>query len=325
MEKQESSIHLVDPELVAFLSSNPVPDASHETLKIWRTGMVELARLNTGPPNPKVACMEHFISRDGDASSLKLVSYQPVRAAGAVRPAYLHLHGGGFICGSTDMDASRDEHLADVMNCVVVSVDYRLAPETVFPGAIEDCYAALKWLHSHASELGVDRGRIIVGGESAGGGLAAALSLLARDRGEVPIAAQMLVYPMIDDRTGAHGASPPYVGEFLWTPASNCFGWEALLGRPPGGKNVSCYAAAARAIDLTGLPPTFMCVPSLDLFLDEDIDYARRLMKAGVPTELHVYPGAYHGFDMMVACALAEQLAEDFRSAFLKFARRNAS
>ena len=218
------------------------------------------------------------------------------------------------------MDTSRDQLLAEEMDCVVVAVDYRLAPETVFPGAIEDCYAALRWLHSHASELGVDPWRIIVGGESAGGGLAAALALLARDRSEVPIAAQMLVYPMIDDRTGIRGELAPYAGEFFWTPSSNRFGWEALLGEAPGGENVSPYAAAARAADLSGLPPTFICVPTLDLFLEENIDYARRLVRAGVLTELHVYPGAYHGFDMVVSCALADQLARDFRAAFLKAA-----
>jgi acetyl esterase/lipase len=197
------------------------------------------------------------------------------------------------------MTDARNRLLARELGCVVVSVDYRLAPETTFPGAVEDCYAALRWLHAEARTLGVDVGRIAIGGESAGGGLAASLALLARDRGEVPLAFQLLIYPMLDDRTGVTVEPSPTVGEFGWSRESNRFGWASLLGRDPGGADVSPYAAAARAEDLAGLPPAYIAVGTLDLFLEENLEYARRLMRAGIPTELHVYPGAYHGFQGM--------------------------
>jgi acetyl esterase/lipase len=178
----------------------------------------------------------------------------------------------------------------------VVSVDYRLAPETRFPGAVEDCYAALAWLVSQAERLGVDRERVAIGGESAGGGHAAALALLVRQRGDIKLCLQMLDSPMLDDRTGSTRDAHPYCGEFVWTPASNRFGWRALLGVEPGGPEVPVEAVPARVADLSGLAPAFILVGALDLFLEEDMEYARRLTRVGVPTELHVIPGAFHGF-----------------------------
>ena len=200
--------------------------------------------------------------------------------------------------------------MAADLDCVIVSVNYRLAPETIFPGAIEDCYAGLAWTVASADMLGIDAARIGVMGESAGGGLAAALTLLARDRGEHRLAFQHLTYPMIDDRTCVVDPHP-HTGQFIWTPHSNRFGWAALLGHEPGSGDVSPYAAAARADDLSGLPPTFISTGALDLFLEEDIDYACRLMRAGVPTELHVYPGAFHGFDIHPTATVATKARRD--------------
>jgi triacylglycerol lipase len=157
----------------------------------------------------------------------------------------------------------------------------------------------LRWVAAHANELGVDPRRIAVGGSSAGGGLAAALALLARDRGEVPLAFQFLLAPMLDDRTCTTANPHPYTGEFIWTSQDNRFGWASLLGQEPGGPDISPHAAPARAEHLEHLPATFLYVGALDLFVEEDMEYARRLMRAGVPTELHVYPGAYHGFRMI--------------------------
>jgi triacylglycerol lipase len=211
----------------------------------------------------------------------------------------LHIHGGGYVIGSALMSVMSNQRTAADAGCLVVSVDYRLAPETRHPGPVEDCWAGLRWLHDQAGELGVDPARIAVMGESAGGGLAATLALMARDRGGAPIAHQHLIYPMLDDRTG-EGDSHPFAGEFVWTPESNRFGWASLLGPEAGSENVAAYGAAARAADLSGLPSTYLAVGALDLFVDEDIDYARRLIRAGVPTELHVYPGAFHGFDIAV-------------------------
>jgi acetyl esterase/lipase len=230
---------------------------------------------------------------------------------GAGRPAYLYIHGGGFVLGTADMAEPSNRALADALGCVIVAVDYRLAPETIFPGNVEDCYAALKWLHAHAAELGADPNRIAIGGESAGGTLTAALALLARDRKEVPIIHQQLVYPGLDDRTASHPDPHPYIGEFGWTRERSHFAWKALLGHEPGGPGVSPYAAPARAERLEGLPPSFIGIGALDLSLEQNLEYARRLTRAGVPVELHVYPGAYHGSDMMTEARLSKMHARD--------------
>lgn len=219
--------------------------------------------------------------------------------AGERRPAILHMHGGGYIAGVAAMNVADMQVLARVLDCVVVTVDYRLAPETPFPGALEDNYAALAWLHGQADALGVDPARVAIMGESAGGGHAAMLAIAARDRGEFPICLQVLVYPMIDDRTGSTVEPPAHEGALLWTRAWNRAGWRALLGREPGGDDVPPQAAPARLADLSGLPPAFIGTGALDLFAGEDVDYARRLNAAGVPTDLLVVPGAFHGFDVM--------------------------
>jgi len=217
--------------------------------------------------------------------------------------------------GDPEMSEVRNRTWASQLGCVVASVDYRLPPESPHPGPVEDCYAALKWLHREAPRLGIDSQRIGIAGESAGGGLAAALALLARDRGEVNVAYQALVYPMLDDRTCVNSPRHPYTGEFGWTHDKNHFGWSCLLGCEPGSSDVSSYAVAARADDLSRLPPTFISVGTLDLFLEEDMEYARRLMRAGVLVELHVYPGAYHGFELFApqAC-VTRQAVNDLAS-----------
>ncbi|PZQ45422.1 MAG: alpha/beta hydrolase [Rhodovulum sulfidophilum] len=216
---------------------------------------------------------------------------------GAPRPAILHMHGGGFIVGTAEeyLPMLRAEALA--LGARIVSVDYRLAPEAPFPGALEDNYAALLWLHAEAETLGIDRERIALQGESAGGGHAAMLALAARDRGEVPVMFQCLTYPMLDDRTGSARAVAPHIGTWGWTAQYNRMGWSALLGVPAGSAHVPEGAVPARAADLAGLPPAFLWVGSLDLFVEENLAYAARLAVAGVPVELHLVPGVYHGFD----------------------------
>jgi acetyl esterase/lipase len=227
----------------------------------------------------------------------------------------LHVHGGGYVMGSPDMGAPTNAAYAAQIGAVVVSVDYRLAPETPHPGPVEDCYAALAWLHANADELGVDRARIAISGESAGGGLAAALTLLARDRGKIPVCFQHLIFPMLDDRTTTKADPSPYLGQYVWTPQANVFGWTSLLGHAPGGPGVSPYAAPARAEDLAGLPPTYIICGALDLFLEEDMDYAKRLIRAGVPTELHIYPGAPHGFMFVADAEVTRTFARDSMAA----------
>ncbi|WP_298287294.1 alpha/beta hydrolase [Novosphingobium sp.] len=300
------SRHLIDPELLPVLDMVPALDLSHAALPQIR------AALNASLANREIAIpegvtLEERSTRAAEGHEIALIVSRPTQLAAAPRPAVLHIHGGGYIIGSAALMNGSNMQLARDADCVVVSVDYRLAPETTHPGPVEDCYAALKWLHESASELGIDPERIAVMGESAGGGLAAALALLARDRNEFRIVHQNLIYPMIDDRTCLQADTHPFTGEFIWTQGANHFGWSALLGHEPGRDGVSPYAAPARAEDLAGLPSTFISVGALDLFLEEDIEYARRLTRAGVPTELHVYPGAFHGFDTAPSARTARQ------------------
>lgn len=307
-----TSRHLVDPELLAFLDQFPGPVFTAETLRQMRAMTGEwLAQMAANlPAFPEISVSERFVPGPAGAPDVRVLVYQPTTVA-APLPALLWIHGGGYVLGVPEGDNLQVKTLVSAIGCIVVSVDYRLAPETPHPGPVEDCYAALKWLYSHAEELGADTTRMSIGGASAGGGLAAALGLLTRDRGEVPLAFQLLIYPMLDDRTVTLAEPHPYTGEFLWTPEANRFGWTALLGQEPGGPDISPYAAAARAEHLEGLPPTFISVGALDLFLEENLEYARRLMRAGVPTELHVYPGAPHGFDVAAEAKVARAAVRD--------------
>ncbi len=237
--------------------------------------------------------------------------YKPANQSGTL-PAFLWIHGGGYIMGDIESNDVMCKYSTLAGECVTVSVEYRLAPENPFPAPVEDCYAALKWLAFHADEIGVDANRIAIGGGSAGGGLAAGLALVTRDRAEVNVIAQFLIYPMIDDRN-TQPASDILPDTLLWTRESNLIGWHSYLGCEPGGDNVSCYAAASRAEDLSGLPPAFIAVGDLDLFAEEDVEYTRRLISAGVPTELHVYPGGCHAFDGMAPEAdISRQCTDDF-------------
>jgi acetyl esterase/lipase len=221
---------------------------------------------------------------------------------GSARPGILHMHGGGFVLGTARDSVSDLQLLATELDCTILTVDYRLAPETRYTGSIEDNYAGLRWMHLYASELGVDPARIAVMGESAGGGHAALLAITARDRGEVPVLFQCLIYPMLDDRTAStRQPSNGNMGRLMWTPASNRFGWESFLGQAPGTDSVPAAAVPTRTVNLAGLPPAFIGVGSIDLFADEDIEYAHRLVDAGIQTELHVVPGAFHGFDTVGA------------------------
>ncbi len=220
---------------------------------------------------------------------------------GTRRPAILHTHGGGYVMGAAKDSVRGLQELCQQIDCVAVSVEYRLAPETRFSGSVEDNYTGLKWLHDHAAEVGADPAKIALMGESAGGGHAALLAIAARDRGGVKPCFQCLIYPMLDDRTGTSRAVPPHVGTLVWTPAKNRFGWESFLGTTAGGATAPRGGVPARVADLRGLPPAFIGVGSLDLFVDEDVDYAQRLNTAGVPTELVVVPGAFHGFDGIAA------------------------
>ncbi len=226
-------------------------------------------------------------------------------AADTRRPAVLHLHGGGLIIGSAAQGDRLCRRIADELGALAISVDYRMPPEHPYPTPLDDAEAGLRWL---AAQPDVDPARIAVIGESAGGGLAASLALRARDRGEVALAGQVLLYPMLDDRTGQAAATHPRMLR-LWNPRSNRLGWGMYLGAGTKGPETTplsadelALAVPARRAEqgpaaLKGLPPTWIAVGTLDLFHAEDVEYARRLTEAGIPTELHVIEGAYHGFD----------------------------
>jgi len=299
---------LVDPTLLPGLDIMPALDLTEEALPAIREGLAQMSAMIPEPEGHGVAWREERFTAPAGHELLVRV-YRPEAAADTL-PAILHIHGGGFVLGSVATNHLANIELATTAGAVVVSVDYRLAPETQGLGAVEDCYAALCWLRDRAAELDIDPARIAVRGESAGGGLAAALALLARDRGGPAIAHQNLIYPMLDDRTCA-AAHAPHLGALVWTPQGNAFGWRSLLGREPGAADVSPYEAAARAGDLAGLPPAFIAVGALDLFVIEDLDHARRLIETGVPVELHVYPGAYHGFDVVPDAPPVQRMKRD--------------
>jgi acetyl esterase/lipase len=319
------SRHLVDPELLQLLDEPPRRPLSGETLAAARADAAALLveQLRREPEFPDVEVTEWFVPGPEAAPEVRVVVYRPTEGQRPL-PTLVWIHGGGYVAGIVEADGFVLKTLVRELGCAAVSVDYRLAPEAPFPAGVEDCYAALAWTHREAHALGFDRERIAIGGSSAGGGLAAGLALLARDRGEFRIAYQMLQVPMLDDRTAVLSEPHPYTGQFTWTHERNVFGWTALLGQPPGAANVSAYAAPARAESLAGLPPTFIGVGALDLFVEEDIEYARRLMRDGVPTELHVYPGAYHGFSRAANARVTQAFRRDVANALRRAFERTA-
>jgi acetyl esterase/lipase len=288
---------LLDPEIAATIAAMPfdigaaLGAMNDDTIAAMRTSFNAVAPVE----------LSDEVAREWvpvpDTPGVMVRVHRPV-APGAARPCLVWMHGGGLVLGTAGADDARFDRWCRMYDIVGVSVEYRLAPETKYPGPLEDCYASLKWVFDNAASLGVDPARIGIGGPSAGGGLCAGLGLLARDRGEVPVAFQLLIYPMIDDRQIT--VSSTWIDP-IWPPHANHYGWTAYLGAAKGGPEVPIYAAAARATDLAGLPPSYICVGALDGFSDEDIDYAVRLRHAGVPTELHVYDGAPHGFDALLA------------------------
>jgi acetyl esterase/lipase len=299
------------------LDLNDIPTARAKMKKMVTSLLAAL------PPVEGVTSQDQFApSAQGDPA-VRVRVYRPNDQAHQL-PALLWIHGGGYVMGDIEQDDRLMKQLVNRIGCVAVSVDYRLAPEHPFPAPVEDCYAGLKWLFAHADELGVDPSRIAIGGASGGGGLAAGLALLARDRAEVRVAFQLLIYPMIDDRN-VTPASYAITDPRMWHRESNRLGWKAYLGREGGGADVSPYAAAARATDLTNLPPAYIPVGALDLFVDENIEYAQRLVQAGVPTELHVYPGAFHGFDLFAPSARVSKQFKGDRDDALKRALHNAA
>jgi acetyl esterase/lipase len=314
---QLAALEHVDPELrpaarQVLATSGQMGEFSDATMQAMRAG--------TPPSPPLLSEIPVSEVRVPARSSLPEVTVFVVNSTpGAHKPAILHTHGGGFILGSAKLELRFLQETAKLLDCTIVTVDYRLAPETRFAESIDDNYAGLLWLYQNADTLGVDRDRIALLGESAGGGHAALLALAARDRGEVPLVLQALIYPMLDDRTGSSREVPPHIGVIGWDPPANRFGWRSFLGAEPGGSNVPPAGVPARRTDLAGLAPAFVAVGGVDLFVSENIDYAQRLTEAGVPTELLLTPGAFHGFDRV---APTTRLARNFTAAKHEALRR---
>jgi acetyl esterase/lipase len=308
-----------DPELAAALAviQEELPSSlTPEMIVPMRAGMV-LGRLTDDDlrRDGTFDVTERLVPGPAGDPDVSLLICRPTGATTPLAAVY-HTHGGGMIIG--DNRSGIDEMLtwAEQLNLVVVSVEYRLAPETPHPGPVEDCYAGLVWTAEHADELGIDPDRIVVAGASAGGGLAAALALMARDRGGPALLGQLLIYPMIDDRNDTP-SSIQMAGLGIWDHTANTTGWGALLGDAAGGPDVSPYAAPARATDLSGLPPAFIDVASAETFRDEDVAYATRIWQAGGCAELHVWPGGYHGFDGFAPQAAVSQEARAARVRWL--------
>jgi acetyl esterase/lipase len=298
----------VDPEVAAALAALPLDigallgGLTDASLPAARAAMSQM-------PVPELSDAVERTDHDVPGTDGVVVRvHRPVGASGAL-PCLCWMHGGGLVLGSYEGDDARFDRWSPMFGLVGVSVEYRLAPETPYPGPLEDCYAGLVWAYQHAGELGIDPARIGIGGPSAGGNLAAGLALLARDRGEVPVQYQLLIYPMLDDRQITPSSQWP---DPVWPPAANTYGWTAYLGDRRGGPDVDPYAAPARATELAGLPPTLIAVGAIDGFSDEDIDYAARLRQAGVPVDLRVYAGGPHGFDGLAPdSALARRANRD--------------
>lgn len=246
-----------------------------------------------------------------DAETGVVVRVHRPRGVEGRLPCLYSIHGGGYVAGTYESDDVKFDRWCQEFGIVGVSVEYRLAPETPYPGPLEDCYAGLRWTFEHAEELGIDPRRVGITGVSAGGGLCAALALLVRDRGELQVQFQLLDCPMIDDRQDTPSSRLDDL--LIWSRQSNEFGWRSYLGELHGRDDLPPYAAAARADDLGGLPEAYVCVGGADGFRDEDILYAMRLYDAGVPTELHVYPGAPHGVAIFLGTSIARRYNADQR------------
>ncbi len=290
---------LLDPDIAKAVTALPFEGLTDEQVAMIRS--VELPRVQS----PDVETEDHTLPGEPE---VRVRVHRPKGATGTL-PCLYSIHGGGYVLGSYTMDDALFNALSPALGLIGVSVEYRLAPETPYPGPLEDCYRGLSWTRENAAELGIDTDRIGIRGISAGGGLAAALALLARDRGEIPLAFQLLDCPMLDDRQRT--ISSQQSGLPVWSRESNTYGWRSYLGALYGTDDIPYTAAAARAQDLSGLPPAYVSVGTVDGFLDEDVDYALRLNHSGIATELHLYPGACHGYQMAVDSEIARQSARD--------------
>ncbi len=318
MRETSDFLARADPDVVPILDLIPPLDLTGD-IPAARVRMAEAraALIAAMPDVPGVTTRDEMVpGLDGDPDVMVRI-YEP--EGGHDGSALSYIHGGGMVLMRVADTDFHCKEIAAALGCLVTSVEYRLAPEHPYPAGAHDCYAALRWLHDHAADLGVDPARIAVGGASAGGGLAAAAALLAKERGGPAICFQWLIYPMLDDRNttpSSHEITEPRV----WNRTSNVEAWAAYLGPLAGTDDVPLPAAPARATadDLRGLPPAYIDVGDLDVFRDEDIAYAMTLSAAGVPVELHVTPGAFHASELYNPGAATSQRITAFRTDALR-------
>lgn len=305
-----SNPNLIDPELLPLMRALPSGgNRSRETMPAVRAAFnqwIEQRARSLPPPPTNVTRSEVQIPGDHGKPSLRALLYRPSSASGSL-PAILDIHGGSFILGSPEMNDFRNRNLASDLGLVIVSIDYRLAPENPYPAALDDAYTALAWMHREAQSLRIDPARIGVSGDSAGGAIAAGLALRTRDEKSYALRNLILIYPAVAD------VRPQNVpAACLEADAAANFARYAYLGTKP---DAPPYAVPANAETLSGLPPVFLSIGALDFLVDANFDFARRLVTDGVPTEFHVYPGAFHGFDMAHEANVTKRFYSDLRSA----------
>jgi acetyl esterase/lipase len=313
--------YAIDPELVAVLELIPVRD--HDDVEGSRAAMTAMiGPLNANVDTGGLVIEDHEIDGPDGAPPVLVRAYSPAGAPPATgRPALLDIHGGGFVVGSIEMEHAFAAHAARTLGAVIVAVEYRLAPEHPFPAGLEDCYAALAWMHRAADALGIDPQRVGVGGQSAGGGLSAATALLARDRGGPPLCFQFLGIPELDHRLET-ASMRAFVDTPVWTRPAAELSWSRYLG--PGAGEVSPYASPAIAQDLRRLPPAYVTTMEFDPLRDEGILYAMRMMEAGVSVELHSYPGTFHGSAMVTTAAVSRRAQHELIDALRRGLRVDA-
>ncbi|KAH7411133.1 Alpha/Beta hydrolase protein [Cadophora sp. MPI-SDFR-AT-0126] len=291
-----------DPALDAFLASSPKDSSPYDHARVLEGRKAIAPICNSAAVFTDSEIIHEEVTIPGPGGEISLTILRPVRAAGGLRPVFYSIHGGALVLGNRYFFLSKTFPIAKELDAVVISVEYRLAPEFPAPAQVEDCYTGLEWIFQNASKLGINPERIIVGGSSAGGGLAAGVALLTRDKKGPPIFALKLTYPMLDDRCTSTSMKQ-YDSDGWYIGAQNIACWNMVLAGTRGSEKVSMYVAPSRAEDLSGLPPSFISVGAGDPFRDEDVAFASKLWECGVNAELHVWPGAWHGFDVLVPTA----------------------
>lgn len=305
-----------DPEIMPFLSSFPtIPDLTVENVQQLNSSLVPMMKPEIAITDPEIAYKE--LVAPGPAGDIQLLVLRRKTSSQSPRPAIYYMHGGGMVFGNRFLCTHTFDWIKE-LDAVLISVEYRMgSPTSSGMDPIEDCYAGLKWVAESTEKLRIDPEKIMIAGHSGGGGLAAGTTLLVRDRGGPKLVAQLLIYPMLDDRMETP-SSKQYLDEGTWTGRHNIAAWDMVLPGKRGSKGVSIYTAPARATDLSGLPPAFIDVSDAELFRDEDVAYASKLWAAGVHAELHVYPGGWHAFDVFAPGAAITKSCLAARMAWLK-------